>query len=235
MFLCKQKLENFVNQTNDTLSKLNALQIELSTFEQPDTKEACQEAIITHTSTKQRVFGINIEQLVTEGKQLLRVLCGHENNEILLAPGGTRDSGYSGSESEKLNCDYFNEASKIKEPMEQLRTSKQKVQSLWQQKKLKLEQCLQLRMFEQDCTQMMEWLNYNNKSVLMNYTDIGQSYASAFDLLQKHEAFHKNCFVSIFSLRVYDTHRVKQIGDFDEFRPNSANFLRFQKVTEYMY
>ena len=41
----------------------------------------------------------------------------------------------------------------------------------------------------------MDWLNYNNKSVLMNYTDIGQSYASAHDLLQKHEQFHKNCFV----------------------------------------
>ena len=38
--------------------------------------------------------------------------------------------------------------------MEQLRLSKQKIQSLWQQKKLKLEQCLQLRVFEQDCNQV---------------------------------------------------------------------------------
>jgi hypothetical protein len=43
---------------------------------------------------------------------------------------------------------------------------------------------------------MMEWLNYNNKCVLMNYTDIGQSYSSAYELLQKHEQFHKNCFVN---------------------------------------
>ena len=139
---------------------------------------------------------MNIEILIAEAKNLLKNLIGHDNNEILLASGGTRDSGYSGSESEKFNCDYFNEANKIKEPMEQLRIAKQKVQNLWQQKKLKLEQCLQLRMFEQDCLQMMDWLNYNNKSVLMNYTDIGQSYTSAFDLLQKHEQFHKNCFVS---------------------------------------
>ena len=95
------------------LSKFNALQIELSTFDQPDTKEACQEAILAHTSTKQRVFNMNIEQLLGEAKQLLKILIGHDNNEILLAPVGTRDSGYSGSESEKFNCDYFNEASKI--------------------------------------------------------------------------------------------------------------------------
>jgi hypothetical protein len=42
----------------------------------------------------------------------------------------------------------------IKEPMEQSRIAKKKVQNLWQQKKLKLEQCLQLRVFEQDCSQV---------------------------------------------------------------------------------
>ena len=175
------------------------MQNELSSFDQPDNKEACQEAILAHSTTKQRVFSMNIEHLINEAKMLLKILTGHENNiEILLAPGGTRDSGYSGSESEKLSCDYFNEAGKIKEPMEQLRVAKQKVQNLWQQKKVKLEQCLQLRNFEQDCSQMMEWLNYNNKCVLMNYTDIGQSYNGAYELLQKHEQFHKNCFVSKF-------------------------------------
>ncbi len=125
---------------------------------------------------------------------MLKLLVGHDHNEILIAPGGTRDSGYSGSESEKFSCDYFNEASKIKEPMEQLRIGKQKIQNLWQQKKLKLEQCLQLRIFEQDCSQMMEWINYNSKAILINYTDIGQSYATAYELLQNHEQFHKNCF-----------------------------------------
>ena len=130
--------------------------MELSTFDQPDTREACQEAIVAHTSTKQRVFGINVDQLVNEGHSLLRVLTGLESNggEI----GGARDSGYSGSESDKFNCDYFGEAGKIKEPVEQLRTSKQKINHLWQQKKLKLEQCLQLRIFEQDCNQVTQTL-----------------------------------------------------------------------------
>lgn len=142
------------------------------------------------------MLGINIDQLINDGKSLLKSLIGNDD-ALLLAPGGTRDSGYSGSDSEKFSCDYFNEAHKIKEPMEMLKISKQKVHTLWQQKKLKLEQCLQLRVFEQDCSQMMEWLNYNNKVVLMNYTDIGHSYSSAYDLLQKHEQFHKNCFVSL--------------------------------------
>ncbi|RMZ94452.1 triple functional domain [Brachionus plicatilis] len=194
------KLENFLIHSNDLLSRFGSLQIELSTFDQPDTKEACQEAIIAHTNTKQRVLGINIDQLINDGKNLLRNLIGNDDS-LLMAPGGTRDSGYSGSESEKFSNDFFNEAHKIKEPMELLKVSKQKVHALWQQKKLKLEQCLQLRVFEQDCSQMMEWLNYNNKVVLMNYTDIGHSYSSAYDLLQKHEQFHKNCFSGAASIQ----------------------------------
>jgi kalirin len=148
-------LENFLTQINELLIKFNSLQHELSAFEQPENKEACQESITAHLSTKQRIFGINIDQIINEGRLLLRMLVGNDSNEILLAPGGTRDSGYSGSESEKFNCDYFNEASKIKEPIEQLRAAKQKIQNLWQQKKLKLEQCLQLRIFEQDCAQVI--------------------------------------------------------------------------------
>jgi kalirin len=142
-------------QANEFLTKFNNLQIELSSFDQPDTKEACQEAILTHSNTKQRIFGLSIDQLINEARYLLKILVGHESNEILLAPGGTRDSGYSGSESEKFSCDYFNEAGKIKDHMEQLRIGKQKIQNLWQQKKLKLEQCLQLRIFEQDCSQVI--------------------------------------------------------------------------------
>lgn len=165
------KMENYLNQTSDMLSKFAQLQIELSSFEQPETRETCQEAILVHANAKQRVFGINIEQLIGEGRSLLRALVGHESHEMLLGlvPGGTRDSGYSGSESEKFNYDYFGEASKIKEPIEQLRAAKQKVQGLWQQKKLKLEQCLQLRIFEQDCSQVINNFITFKSSLFINF------------------------------------------------------------------
>jgi hypothetical protein len=142
----------FLSQSSDLISKLNVLQVELTTFDQPDTREACQEAIVAHTNTKQRVFGINVDQIINEGRSLLRALTGHDGNVDTM--NGARDSGYSACESEKFNCDYFGEANKIKEPIEILRTSKQKIHHLWQQKKLKLEQCLQLRIFEQDCNQV---------------------------------------------------------------------------------
>jgi hypothetical protein len=105
------KLESFLSQSADLLALFAQLQSELSTFDQPDTKEACQDAMVTHTSTKQRTFSITIEQLLNDGKSLLKTLIGHDlmmvmsNNEI----GGTRDSGYSCSESSepKFFNDFF--------------------------------------------------------------------------------------------------------------------------------
>ncbi len=152
-----------MSQSNDLINKLNLLQNDLNQFEQPDTKELCQEAIENHSNLKQKIYSITIEPIINDGRNLLKNLIGedmqqqHQNNQNLLQ-AGARDSGYSGSSSsecnEKFNFDYFNEANKIKEPMELLRTSKQKLQSLWQQKKIKLEQCLQLRIFEQECNQV---------------------------------------------------------------------------------
>ena len=259
IFVYMQKLEAFLFQSNEMLGKLSALQIELSSFDQPDTKEACQDAIVAHTSTRQRVFGLNIDSLCSDARHLLALLGagsnsssnnsndnGNGNSIDMLMPGAVgsssaRDSGYSGSSETAADAssllsssstlakfqhhhhhyaqhqrhqqhpqqqqqhlvgssggmlDHFNDSTRVKELADHLKIAKQKVQSVWQQKKLKLEQCLQLRIFEQDCTQMLDWLSYNSKAILVNYTDIGHSHASAYDLLQNHELFHNNCFVN---------------------------------------
>lgn len=117
---------------------------------------------------------------MAEGRNLMRSLMsgsgGGPHTEEMLA-SGTRDSGYSGSSeadfsvtsgAAKFGCDYFGEAAKIKEPVEHMRVAKQKVQSLWQQKKLKLEQCLQLRMFEQDCNQVTYTFSFFNSLIYLN-------------------------------------------------------------------
>ena len=47
---------------------------------------------------------------------------------------------------------------------------------LWQLKKNKLDQCLQLRMFEQDCEKMFDWIYSNREVFLANYVDIGRNH-----------------------------------------------------------
>jgi hypothetical protein len=193
-------------QSKELLTKMSQLQSEFSQFEQADTKEQCQEAIQQHSSTKQRIISsLNTEPLVNEARNLLKALSGNMQQLESLMAAGARDSGYSGSSEPASSLslsthqfDSFNESARIKECMDQLRHGKQMVQNLWHQKKLKLEQAHQLRLYEFDCNQMLEWLQYNNSCLLANYTDIGQSHANAIELLNRHEQFQKNCLVIIF-------------------------------------
>ena len=63
--------------------------------------------------------------------------------------------------------------------LDQMHSGQQHLLHLWQIKKTKLEQCLQLRVFEQDCEKMFDWIFSNKESFLVNYVDIGHSYVTA--------------------------------------------------------
>ena len=46
----------------------------------------------------------------------------------------------------------------IMQLLDQVHSGQQQLLQLWQIKKVKLEQCLQLRIFEQDCEKVITWL-----------------------------------------------------------------------------
>ena len=70
--------------------------------------------------------------------------------------------------------------------LDQMHSGQQHLLHLWQIKKTKLEQCLQLRVFEQDCEKMFDWIFSNKESFLVNYVDIGHSYVTAKKLQDEH-------------------------------------------------
>jgi triple functional domain protein len=65
------------------------------------------------------------------------------------------DSGYSGRDSEAssgtTNPDLQASVPEILQHLEAARTAQQQLLSLWAHKKARLDQCFQLRLFEQDC------------------------------------------------------------------------------------
>ena len=69
--------------------------------------------------------------------------------------GNSYDSGYSGRDSTAsnmtLNPDLQASIPSIMQLLDQIHSGQQQLLQLWQLKKNKLDQCLQLRMFEQDC------------------------------------------------------------------------------------
>lgn len=69
------------------------------------------------------------------------------------------DSGYSGRDSEAstTNPDLQAAVPQILNHLDSIRSSQAHLLQLWQHKKLKLDQCYQLRLFEQDCEKVRFW------------------------------------------------------------------------------
>ena len=69
--------------------------------------------------------------------------------------GNSYDSGYSGRDSSASNMtcnpDMQSCIPQIMQLLDQVHSGQQQLLQLWQIKKAKLDQCLQLRLFEQEC------------------------------------------------------------------------------------
>ena len=84
--------------------------------------------------------------------------------------GNSYDSGYSGRDSSASNMtcnpDMQSCIPQIMQLLDQVHSGQQQLLQLWQIKKTKLDQCLQLRLFEQECekvTNFIRMLNSMNK------------------------------------------------------------------------
>ncbi|KAK1879992.1 Triple functional domain protein [Dissostichus eleginoides] len=95
----------------------------------------------------------------------------------------------------------------IKAPIEELDTEGQRllqrIQSseawcrhlhqAWHVRKLQLDQCFQLRLFEQDAEKMFDWIMHNKGLFLAGYTEIGNNHPHAIELQTQHNHFAMNC------------------------------------------
>ena len=74
--------------------------------------------------------------------------------------GSSYDSGYSGRDSTASNMtsnlDMQASIPVIMQLLDQVHSGQQQLLQLWQIKKMKLDQCLQLRHFEQDCDKVFK-------------------------------------------------------------------------------
>ena len=119
------------------------------------------------------------------------------------------DSGYSGGGRDSVasavayNPDLQSSVPQIMHTLGQVQSSQQHILHLWQVKKTKLEQCFQLRVFEQDCEKMFDWIYQNREAFLSNYVDIGNSYSRATTLQEDHRMRSQNTTVRITNTSIY--------------------------------
>ncbi|XP_046675322.1 triple functional domain protein isoform X5 [Homalodisca vitripennis] len=178
-------LEDFTWQAADLLDRLDDLQEDLSRSDLGEDVPGAKHALDLHQDMKKKIMKAPVHDIDTTGQRLLQRLSGDSNSGY--------DSGYSGRDSEASstvsNPDLQAAVPQILQNLEAIRTSKNHLLQLWHHKKLKLDQCFQLRLFEQDCEKMFDWICHNRDVFLMNYVEIGHSYQLAKELQEEHNHF----------------------------------------------
>ncbi|XP_018907690.2 triple functional domain protein isoform X1 [Bemisia tabaci] len=178
-------LEDFLWQAADLLDQMDDLQEDLSRNDFGEDAVLTKHALELHEDMKKKILKAPLKDINLLGQRLLQRLSADNNSGY--------DSGYSGRDSEAssgvTNPDLQASVPQILQNLESVRNSQNQLLQLWQHKKLKLEQCYRLRLFEQDCEQMFEWICRNRDLFLNNYVVIGKSYQLAKELQEEHNHF----------------------------------------------
>ncbi|KYO42826.1 hypothetical protein Y1Q_0016202 [Alligator mississippiensis] len=171
--------EDYISSATHMLSRLEELQDILSKKELPQDLEGARNMIEEHSQLKKKVIKAPIEDLDVEGQKLLQRIQSSES-----FPKKNSGSG---------NADLQNLLPKVSTMLDRLHSTRQHLHQMWHVRKVKLDQCFQLRLFEQDAEKMFDWITHNKGLFLNSYTEIGTSHPHAMELQTQHNHFAMNC------------------------------------------
>jgi triple functional domain protein len=178
--------EDFLWQANDTSDHIEDFQEDLLHFELPEDITTSKQQIETHNDMKRKILKLPLDDLDAQGQKLLGKLTQYVNRT---KAASNNTSNQASNDVASTNPDISDTINQVLQNLETLRNSQQQLLILWQQKKLKLDQCFQLRLFEQDCEKMFEWIMHNNENFQQNYMNIGVNHSIAKSLQEDHNRF----------------------------------------------
>uniref|UniRef100_T1IXB4 Uncharacterized protein n=1 Tax=Strigamia maritima TaxID=126957 RepID=T1IXB4_STRMM len=190
-------LEDFIWKAIDLLDKLDTIKQEISRNDLADDVNKAKSTIELHSELKKKIVKAPVEAIDIEGQQVLQRL------SCVADSGSSYDSGYSGRDSTNTivgNADFQSAIPHVMQLLENIHAARQHLHQLWHIKKLKLDQCFQLCIFEQDAEKMFDWIFHNRDLFLVNYVEIGRTYQMSKELQEEHNQFtmaSMNVYVNI--------------------------------------
>lgn len=178
--------EDFSWQANDIADRIEDFQEDLQHFDLAEDVSGAKHQIDNHGDMKRKIVKLPLDDLEGQGQKLLGKLSQYINRLDGTSPGTTSSEASSPNSS---NPDISDTINQVLQHLESSRNAQQQLLLLWQQKKTKLDQCFQLRLFEQDCEKMFEWIMHNRDVFQQNYMDIGVNHISAKNLQEDHNRF----------------------------------------------
>ncbi|XP_028971382.2 triple functional domain protein isoform X3 [Esox lucius] len=187
----RMAFEDFAGDAARALARLEELQETLAQRDLPRDLEGARRLMEEHATLKKRATKASVEELDTQGRRLLQRL-----QQGSVAPGGYANrggGGTDGNDGPAGHPDAHNLVPKVSSLLDKLHGTRQHLQQLWHMRKLKLDQCFQLRLFEQDAEKMFDWIMHNKGLFLTSYTEIGGNHKHAGELQTQHNHFAMNC------------------------------------------
>ncbi|KAF3833685.1 hypothetical protein F7725_024889 [Dissostichus mawsoni] len=199
--------EEFSGHATQMLARLEEMQETVSRKDFPQDLEGARRMIEEHATLKKKVIKAPIEELDTEGQRLLQRIQSSESfsNRNGSSGGGGGGSGGGGG---MCNADTQGLVPRVTQLLDKLHSTRQHLHQAWHVRKLQLDQCFQLRLFEQDAEKMFDWIMHNKGLFLAGYTEIGNNHPHAIELQTQHNHFAMNC------MNVYvNINRIMSVGN----------------------
>ncbi|XP_063164993.1 kalirin-like [Candoia aspera] len=133
-------------------------------------------AIHHHQSLYEQVTQAYTE-VSQDGKALLDVL------QRPLSPGN--------SESLTATANYSKAVHQVLDVVHEVLHHQRRLESIWQHRKVRLHQRLQLCVFQQDVQQVLDWIENHGEAFLSKHTGVGKSLHRARALQKRHDDFEE--------------------------------------------
>lgn len=144
-------IEEFSWQAADLLDRLDDLQEDLARNDFADDVSGAKHKIDLHNEMKKKIMKAPVEDIDVLGQRLLQNICGTPDTGQ-----GNDKGGEGGNSPDALGPDLQDIKNLVLQNLEAVHSSQQHLLQLWHHKKVKLDQCFQLRLFEQDCEKVCE-------------------------------------------------------------------------------
>ncbi|XP_075419520.1 guanine nucleotide exchange factor DBS isoform X2 [Tenrec ecaudatus] len=179
-WLChRTAIESFALMVKQTAQMLQSFGTELAETELPNDVQSTSSVLSTHTEKKDKMKE-DLKLALEEGHSILESI-----REPL-----AKNPEYS------LNQDQLDNQTTVQRLLAQLNETESAFDEFWAKHQQKLEQCLQLRHFEQNFREVKAALDVVSQKIL-TFTDVGNSLAHVEHLLKDLANFEEKASVSV--------------------------------------
>ncbi|KAG8004411.1 Kalirin, partial [Nibea albiflora] len=165
-------LEEFSGAATQLLAQLEQLEAGLNRTPEPQDVDEARKLLEDGTPLRNTIATAPVDALEREGRSLLqRMRLGPAHGDASTdGGGGSHGSWLSGG------ADFQSVAPKVSSLLDRLQAARSHLLQSWSDRKLHLDQALQLHLFEQDATKMSEWIAHSKDLFLQSLAEVGQNH-----------------------------------------------------------